>query len=1001
MANANLSKEFFELLKAIGESKSKQEEDRIIEREIICLKKKLESPMHHNNQPPPSSLQSKIPSSMIPGHHHGSNVNTSLFNKKKAKEFLVRLLYVEMLGHDGSFGYIKGIELAASSLISHKRTGYLVCACCLPPDHEFRFMLVNQMQRDLNSSSVLEVCAALVAVCTIITADMVPALVSEVIKLLAHGNETVRKKCIVVLYRFYTIAPEVTPRAELIEKLRRTLCDRDPSVMGSALNVIECIAEEDSLPFKDLIPSLISILKQVCENRLPSDYDYHRVPAPWIQMKIIRILGILGKKDATASNGMYEILGDCMRRADIGINAGYAVVYECVRTITGIYPNPNLLDAAAEAISRFISSRSHNLKYLGVTGLALIVEAGPQYAAPHQLAVIECLEDRDETLQRKTLDLLYRMTNPVNVEFITMKMLEFLRGTTDSFLKSSLTDRICSVAERYAPNNEWYMKVTTELFEISGDLVKIDVAQNLMSLIAEGDEDEGTVLRTNAVELYVSLLDRQKLPKILTETMAWVLGEYAYLSTSHSLSQILEKLCVLSKKTNTIAASPSTRKFLATAIIKLVAQCGTCPPCAAHVLEDFTKSRDVDLQQRCLEFQNLLTSAGNVLGDVLPVDASCEDVEVDVELYFLNDFVADAKRNGAAEYSPEDDGDDDDYQYVGDTAQAGFNITPYEIPKAPTNLSYANAIQAHDGSSNTNQQQNLGGPMGGDLGNSVSAPPLSSEPQLALRGAANVWGKGGLSTPAAQSSAPASTQAPAPPPPPTWNNTTPSSSGYSSYNKPQPVEPPKSKELTERERMAAALFGGIAPGSAVPPPAPTMSVVPTHAPPAAPAVPAAATVAAPVAPPAPAPSSEIDLLDLGFSPAPAATQQASAADPFSNFLSESSSPKPPSFQNQTLTPVQLTTPQFGQTWGSCPHTFAKQIPKSYSSPEVFLQICIGFHVVEIISATNEGIAAGSIGDCTVLLHAKIGNNGVDVIVKSMDEAIGKFLSEWLVNACNA
>jgi AP-4 complex subunit epsilon-1 len=37
---------------------------------------------------------------------------------------------------------------------------------------------------------------------------------------------------------------------------------------------------------------------------------------------------------------------------------------------------------------------------------------------------MDCLEDPDETLQRKTLDLLYRMTNPVNVEFITERILE-------------------------------------------------------------------------------------------------------------------------------------------------------------------------------------------------------------------------------------------------------------------------------------------------------------------------------------------------------------------------------------------------------------------------------------------------------------------------------------------------------------------------------------------------------------------------------------------------
>lgn len=69
--------------------------------------------------------------------------------KKKLKELVIRSLYVEMLGQDASFAYIKAVELCASTSISQKRVGYLAATLCFSPTHEFRFMLVNQFQRDM------------------------------------------------------------------------------------------------------------------------------------------------------------------------------------------------------------------------------------------------------------------------------------------------------------------------------------------------------------------------------------------------------------------------------------------------------------------------------------------------------------------------------------------------------------------------------------------------------------------------------------------------------------------------------------------------------------------------------------------------------------------------------------------------------------------------------------------------------------------------------------
>lgn len=1034
-SGSNLSQEFFELLKAIGESKSKQEEDRIIQREVLTLKKKLETPLsNQNGSKRTGALPGRVGS--LRDSLNGGKGNNLLQNKKKAKEFLVRLLYVEMLGHDGNFGYIKAVELAASSLITHKRVGYLVCSACLPPEHEFRFMLVNQMQRDLNSSHVLETCAALLAVSKIITSDMVPAISADVSKLLGHANETVRKKAIIALHRFHQIAPDCVTPTELIEKLRRVLCDRDPSVMGASLNVIHCMAQKSPAPFKDLVPSLISILKQICEHRLPSDFDYHRVPAPWMQMHIIRILAILGKADANVSSGMYEILGDCMRKADVGINAGYAITYECIRTITTIYPNPTLLDAAAQAITNFITSRSQNLKYLGVTGLANIVEQHPQYAAAHQIAVIECLEDPDDTLQRKTLDLLYRMTNPVNVEFITQKLLQFLKGTTDPFLKESLTGRICTIAERYAPTNVWYINVITELMEISGDMVREDVAQNLMSLVAEGtgadadtdglETDEDLQLRIQVVDIYTKLLKKPKLPKVLAETMAWVLGEYAYLSQEHDLNYILDQLCILARKSSTVASS-STRNFLATAIMKLVAQAGTCPPNAAHIIDEFTKSRDVDLQQRSLEFQNLLTNASHILGDVLPVDASCEDVEADEELRFLDSYVNEALQSGARPYAPPDDDDDDDYDDLAAAdSKPAFNFTAYEKPKPVANVGFLGSASSQALGQNTSQPYatavNLP-PGANKLGTSINETPMSpgggqvipstTEPQLVLRSGTNVWGKGGMSNIVQQTPA-----APMPSTMPSSSSNT--NSNYniqSQQNSYQPSsQPEKPKEMTEKEKMAAALFGGIVPGTSAPMSSTAAPQISNNGSTTSVPKPVSAPKPAPAPKPTPAPAPApplthavaMDLLDFSdpgpvAAPAPAEPSLAMMLDPFSAPPASTSTAQTFAYQNMPLVPLTYTTPQFGSLWGTLASTSPNSVPlssNSYSLDALMQKLSlIGLHSVEAISATAEGIAAGKCNDKVVLVHGKVnvGVSKIDLTVKCDDSQLGSSLSSFLAN----
>lgn len=54
--------------------------------------------------------------------------------------------------------------------------GYLAACLCLSPENEFRIMLVNRLQQDMQSNNVLEICAGLTAATKLATNDMIPAL---------------------------------------------------------------------------------------------------------------------------------------------------------------------------------------------------------------------------------------------------------------------------------------------------------------------------------------------------------------------------------------------------------------------------------------------------------------------------------------------------------------------------------------------------------------------------------------------------------------------------------------------------------------------------------------------------------------------------------------------------------------------------------------------------------------------------------------------------------
>ncbi|KAL6180865.1 hypothetical protein ACLB2K_047524 [Fragaria x ananassa] len=650
------SKEFLDLVKSIGEARSKAEEERIVLHEIETLKRRLAEP--------------DIP-------------------KRKMKEYLIRLVYVEMLGHNASFAYIHAVKMTHDDNLVLKRTGYLAVSLFLNDDHDLIILIVNTIQKDLKSDNYLVVCTALNAVCKLINDETVPAVLPQVVELLAHQKEAVRKKAIMALHRFYQKSPSSV--SHLVSNFRKRLCDNDPGVMGATLCPLFDLITIDVNTYKDLVVSFVSILKQVAERRLPKTYDYHQLPAPFIQIRLLKILAMLGSGDKQASEKMYMVVSDIFKKCDSTSNIGNAVLYECICCVSAIHLNPKLLDQAAQVISRFLKSDSHNLKYMGIDALGRLIKISPEIAEQHQLAVIDCLEDPDDTLKRKTFELLYKMTKSSNVEVIVDRMISYMISINDNHYKTYIASRCVELAEQFAPSNQWFIQTMNKVFEHAGDLVNVKVAHNLMKLIAEGfGEDDDTAdsqLRSSAVESYLLIIGEPKLPSVFLQVICWVLGEYGTADGKYSASYITGKLCDVAEA---YSNDETVKAYAVTAIMKIYAfeisarrKVDMLPECQSLV-EELSASHSTDLQQRAYELQAVIGIDAHAIESIMPSDASCEDIEIDKNLSFLDGYVQQAIVKGAQ-------------PYISENERTGMlNINNFRNQDQPEALSHSLRFEAYE-----------------------------------------------------------------------------------------------------------------------------------------------------------------------------------------------------------------------------------------------------------------------------------------------------------------
>ncbi|XP_072818552.1 AP-4 complex subunit epsilon-1 [Vicugna pacos] len=754
-AKASFSSRLGGLVRGITALTSKHEEEKLIQQELNNLKATVSAP------------------------------TTTL---KMMKECMVRLIYCEMLGYDASFGYIHAIKLAQQGNLLEKRVGYLAVSLFLHENHELLLLLVNTVVKDLQSTNLVEVCMALTIVSQIFPREMIPAVLPLIEDKLQHSKEIIRRKAVLALYKFHIIAPNQVQHIHI--KFRKALCDRDVGVMAASLHIYLKMIKENSSAYKDLTGSFVTILKQVVGGKLPVDFNYHSVPAPWLQIQLLRILGLLGKDDQRTSELMYDVLDESLRRAELNHNVTYAILFECVHTVYSIYPKSELLEKAAKCIGKFVLSPKINLKYLGLKALTYVIQQDPTLALQHQMTIIECLDHPDPIIKRETLELLYRITNAQNITVIVQKMLEYLHQSKEEYIIVNLVGKIAELAEKYAPDNAWFIQTMNAVFSVGGDVMHPDIPNNFLRLLAEGfdDETENQQLRLYAVQSYLTLLDVENVfyPQRFLQVMSWVLGEYAYLLGKETPEEVITKLYRL---LTSDSISSETKAWLIAAVTKLTPQAHSSS-IVERLIQEFTTSLDTCLRQHAFELKHLHENV-EFMKSLLPVDKSCEDMVVDSSLSFLDGFVAEELSQGAAPYKPHHQRQEEKL-----SQEKVLNFEPYGLSFSSSGF--------------TGRQSPAGISLGSDVSGNSTETGLKETNSLKLEGIKKLWGKEGY-LPKKGSKTGDETEAPPVP----QETMIMENVDQTMAKKDQSQVPTQSKDEKEKQLLASSLFVGLGSESTV------------------------------------------------------------------------------------------------------------------------------------------------------------------------------------------
>ncbi|KAJ3828286.1 adaptin N terminal region-domain-containing protein [Lentinula raphanica] len=525
------------------------------------------------------------------------------------KKYVAKIIFTYILGYKVDVGHMEAVNLISSPKYSEKQIGYLAVTLLMHENSDFLRLVVNSIRKDLHGNNEIDNCLALHAIANVGGSEMAEALAEDVHRLLISptSESFVKKKAALTLLRLYRKHPDVIPAAEWALRIISLMDDEDLGVVICVTSLVMALAQDNLDAYSVSYTKAVDRLNRlVIEHEYSATYAYYRVPSPWLQVKLLRLLQYYPpSEDPAIRSVLHQVLQTIMNNSAEPSrnvqhnNAQHAVLFEAIGLAIHLDTNSPLVSTAAVLLARFISSRETNVRYLGLDTMAHLAARAESLepVKKHQSTIILSLRDKDISVRRRALDLLYSMCDVDNSELIVGELLRYLR-VADYALREEMVLKIAILTEKYATSYKWYVDTILQLISAAGDHVGDEVWYRVVQIVTNTED-----LQEYAAKVVFEHLKAPTAHESLVKVGGYILGEYGHLIANEPGYSPLEQFHILHSKSQFCMAA--TRSLLLSTYIKWVNVFPEIKPQLVLIFERYRHVLDSELQQRACEFYAL------------------------------------------------------------------------------------------------------------------------------------------------------------------------------------------------------------------------------------------------------------------------------------------------------------------------------------------------------------------------------------------------------------